>query len=68
MYSGKSRRRSMSAKVCALTLSLAVFLWGTQYKLSLYFVPSESHPIVPVAKLLCPENSPDTSSKAECTD
>jgi hypothetical protein len=67
-YSGKSRRRSLSAKVCVLTLGLAVFLWGTQYKLSLYFAPSESHPNVPTAKLLCPEDSPFALAKAGCPD
>jgi hypothetical protein len=63
----KSRRGCLSAKVCALTLGLAVFLWGTQYKLSLYFVPSESHPMVPTAKLLGPETSPQRSTNAGST-
>jgi hypothetical protein len=63
----KSRRSYLSAKLCALTLGLTVFLWGTQYKLSLYFVPSESHPMVPTAKLLGPETSPQRSAKARST-
>jgi hypothetical protein len=66
--SGKSRRRSLSVKVCVLTLGLAVFLWGTRYKLSLYFPQSESHPSVPIAKLLGPETSPQKSAKAGCPD
>jgi hypothetical protein len=63
----KSRRGCLSAKLCALILGLTVFLWGTQYKLSLYFVPSESHPMVPTAKLLGPETSPQKSAKAGST-
>src|ERR1700739_3069598 len=65
-YCGKSRR-ILLARVCALALGFTVFLWGTQYKLSLYFVPSESHPMVPTAKLLGPETSPQRSAKARST-
>lgn len=66
-YYGKSRCRLLSAKFCALTLGLAVFLWGTGYKLSLYFLPSESHPSIPTAKLLCSESNPSTLAKADST-
>jgi hypothetical protein len=64
--SSKTRYRSLSVKVCVLALGLAVFLWGTGYKLSLYFPQSESHPSVPTAKLLGPETSPQKSAKAGC--
>ena len=44
-------------KVFAFILGLAVFLWGTQYKLSLYYQSSDTHAKVPAAKLLCSENN-----------
>ena len=66
--SGKIRRPSLSVKICVLTLGLAVFLWGTGYKLSLYFPQSESHPSIPIAKLLGPETSPLKSAKAGCIE
>lgn len=66
-YYGKSWCRFLSAKVLTITLGLAVFLWGTQYKISLYFQANESHPTVPTAKLVCPENNPFALAEADGT-
>lgn len=66
--SGKTRLSLAVGKLCILSLGLAVFSWGTGYKLSLYFLPGQSNPIVPVAKLLCPEEGPHLSAHARSTD
>lgn len=67
-YSCTSRRRFSWTAVCALSLGLAVFLWGTRYKLSLYFQPSDSHSRVAMAKLLSHESTSSWSATAGSTD
>jgi hypothetical protein len=44
-------KTSSALKVALLVLSVAIFAWGLQYKLSLYQAPSQSSPVT-VAKLI----------------
>jgi hypothetical protein len=48
-----------------LTLAAAVFLWGAQYKCSLYHAHPNRHPRIAMAKLLSERERPDTNNGAK---
>ena len=52
---GKSQRLLPTLRMCALMAGLAVFVWGTGYKVSLYLNLGRAHGGIPPAKLLSPE-------------
>ena len=54
-------------KIPFIALGLCVFLWGLQYKLSLYDPPDTSSPHVPMAKLLS-KNEQTSQSKRTAPD
>lgn len=55
LFNSSARRRSVVTALGILTLALAVFGWGVQYKLSLYDAPSGHTVSVAQAKLLSPK-------------
>jgi hypothetical protein len=59
MNPSRTRRHALSLlAIGRCALALAVFLWGTSYKLSLYPVPGQSFERIPEAKLLSEEECP----------
>ena len=65
---GNSRCSLSFAQICALILGLAVFLWGTGYKLSLYFPQSQFHTRIPTPKLFSPDENPLGSARVGCAN
>lgn len=60
-FSGHTRRKRYCAFLISfglLTLSMAVFGWGLQYKLSLYQAKSSAAHLTPEAKLLSQKERP----------
>ena len=57
-------RRTSPALMLAVALSFAVFLWGLQYKVSLYYSEAAQHAI-PAAKLLSQRERPLASAPLE---
>ena len=65
----KSRPNELFA-ACAVLLCLAVLLWGTSYKMSLYstvaqFGYSQTNPVTPPAKLLSEKERPTRTSSLD---
>ena len=60
---GKSQRLLPTLRMCALMAGLAVFVWGTGYKVSLYLNLGRAHGGIPPAKLLSPEQRSTNEAK-----
>lgn len=66
MESFRNRKLALLVSVAATTvLAAAVFLWGLEYKCSLYSVPSQSLHSVPIAKLLSERERPPQARAAD---
>jgi hypothetical protein len=61
-HSPGNRRRAVLLPLGLLMLSLAVFGWGLQYKLSLYKGKDSISHLAPVAKLLSQKERPTTGN------
>lgn len=62
LTSTKSRQPRLLWVLTSLGVAISVFLWGTQYKLSLYDPPQTASHQVPIAKLLSKKEQPNIPS------
>ena len=60
----QDRKPTVAAAGTAIFLALCVFVWGLEYKLSLYDPPHSLAHLVPIAKLLSKNEQPRIASSA----
>jgi hypothetical protein len=61
----KNRCGSVATSIPLFLIVLGIFVWGLQYKLSLYDASGSSSRSLPQAKLLSPSERPDSALTAE---
>jgi hypothetical protein len=61
----KNRFVSLATLIPLFLIVLGIFVWGLQYKLSLYGASGSSSRSLPQAKLLSPSERPDSALTAE---